>query len=283
MTDYNSLSSIREYSKYRLLIKEVLMNYKKYNRDAWDKRVALGDKWTRTISSDDVDKARSGELKIVLTPTKLIPRSWFPDNLNGVKILALASGGGQQGPVLAAAGADVTVFDNSKKQLEQDEYVAERDGLTINTVQGDMMDLSIFVDESFDIIVNPWSNCFVSDVNPVWHECHRILKPEGILMAGFGNPVDYIFDLKSMNEGKLIVRHSIPYADNKDLNEDELKSLVIDADEPLSFGHSLNDQIGGQLRAGFVLTDLYEDNSGENYPLDKYIDIGIATRAIKWK
>jgi len=29
----------------------------------------------------------------------------------------LASGGGQQGPVLAAAGAHVTVFDNSPRQL----------------------------------------------------------------------------------------------------------------------------------------------------------------------
>lgn len=56
--------------------------------------------------------------------TKSIPKNWFP-TLEGLKILCLASGGGQQGPILAAAGADVTVVDISQKQLEQDIYVAK--------------------------------------------------------------------------------------------------------------------------------------------------------------
>ncbi|MDQ0256328.1 2-polyprenyl-3-methyl-5-hydroxy-6-metoxy-1,4-benzoquinol methylase [Evansella vedderi] len=51
--------------------------------------------------------------------------------MEGLKILCLPSGGGQQGPILAAAGADVTVIDISKKQLEQDGKVAKRDGLTL--------------------------------------------------------------------------------------------------------------------------------------------------------
>jgi hypothetical protein len=54
--------------------------------------------------------------------------------LAGIEVLCLASGGGQQGPILAAAGAKVTVFDNSANQLVQDRLVADRDGLTIETV-----------------------------------------------------------------------------------------------------------------------------------------------------
>ncbi|MBJ6950298.1 SAM-dependent methyltransferase, partial [Vibrio cholerae] len=69
-----------------------------------------------------------------MTTEKSVPRDWFPKSLNGLKILCLASGGGHQAPVLAAAGADVTVTDISKKQLEQDEKVAKRDGLTLKTV-----------------------------------------------------------------------------------------------------------------------------------------------------
>jgi len=52
---------------------------------------------------------------------------------------------GQQGPILAAAGADATVFDNSPRQLQQDCQVAEREGLDLRTVEGDMRDLSCFM------------------------------------------------------------------------------------------------------------------------------------------
>ena len=75
-------------------------------------------------------------------------------------MLCLASGGGQQGPILAAAGAEVTVFDASEKQLAQDRLVAEREGLSLTTVQGDMADLSCFDDESFDFIFHPLLQLF---------------------------------------------------------------------------------------------------------------------------
>ena len=106
------------------------------------------------VSSEEVAEARKGNWKIILTPTKPIPQSWYPE-IKGCDVLCLASGGGQQGPIFAAAGANVTVFDNSPKQLERDRVVAERDNLQIKTVQGDMADLSVFADESFDLIIHP--------------------------------------------------------------------------------------------------------------------------------
>ncbi|MFP3360674.1 class I SAM-dependent methyltransferase, partial [Planococcus sp. SIMBA_143] len=79
---------------------------------------------------------------ITVTTEKPVPREWFPTTLKGVKILCLASGGGQQGPILSAAGAEVTVVDLSEKQLEQDRFVAERDHLQLTIEKGDMTDLS---------------------------------------------------------------------------------------------------------------------------------------------
>jgi 2-polyprenyl-3-methyl-5-hydroxy-6-metoxy-1,4-benzoquinol methylase len=108
-----------------------------------------GAKYTKTVSKEIIEKSKSGKWEITVTTDKPVPRNWFPKSLNGLKILCLASGGGQQGPVLAAAGADVTVTDISKKQLEQDEFVAKRDGLNLKTAQGDMSDLSDFNDEYF--------------------------------------------------------------------------------------------------------------------------------------
>src|SRR5512137_2653648 len=165
-----------------------------YNSAAWDKAVERQSEWTIPVSPALIAAARGGEWQIVLTPTKPVPAGWFPP-LAGADVLCLASGGGQQGPILAAAGAHVTVFDNSPRQLAQDRLVAEREGLAIRTVEGDMADLSAFDDASFDLIVHPVSNIFAQDVLPVWREAYRVLRPGGVLLAGFSNPINYIFDL----------------------------------------------------------------------------------------
>src|SRR5690606_26725418 len=136
------------------------MDILSHNRKAWDKEVESGNPWTVPVPSEQVSAARRGEWQVVLTPTKPVPRGWFPQDLNGVDVLGLASGGGQQGPILAAAGARVTVLDNSPNQLARDRMVAERDGLDLRLVLGDMANLGEFPDESFTLIFNPVSTCF---------------------------------------------------------------------------------------------------------------------------
>src|ERR671912_770153 len=113
------------------------MDVRDYNRGAWDRQVETGNDWTRPVGPEVIEAARRGRWSVLLTETKPTPREWFPAEMTGVEVLCLASGGGQQGPVLAAAGARVTVFDNSPAQLARDREVAARDGLTITTVEGD--------------------------------------------------------------------------------------------------------------------------------------------------
>jgi SAM-dependent methyltransferase len=250
-----------------------------HNRGAWDQEVLHRNDWTIPVDSAQVERARQGDWSVVLTPNKPVPRAWFPD-LRGAHVLCLASGGGQQGPLLAAAGAAVTVFDNSPRQLGQDRLVAERDGLEIVTVLGDMADLSCFTDGSFDLIVHPCSNCFSETVRPVWRECHRVLRPGGALLAGFANPLLFCFDKdRETQEGVLELRYPVPYSDVTSLSDAE--RALIDSDEPLCFGHSLEDQIGGQLDAGFVLTALYEDVHQEGDVSVAYFPGFLATRAVK--
>ena len=117
-----------------------------HNRAAWDREVDRGNEWTRPVGPDVIARARAGDWSVVLIGYEPVPRGWFPADLAGVAVLCLASGGGQQGPVLAAAGADVTVFDNSPRQLGRDDEVAARDGLAVRTVLGDMRDLGAFAD-----------------------------------------------------------------------------------------------------------------------------------------
>ena len=254
------------------------MDIRDYNRRAWNRQVERGNRWTVPVAPEVTAAARRGEWQIVLTPTRPVPRDWFPA-LPGRDVLCLASGGGQQGPNLAAAGARVTVLDNSPRQLDRDRMVAERDGLDITTVEGDMADLSAFPPASFDLVVHPTSNTFVPDVRPVWREVHRVLRPGGALMAGFTNPMVYIFDLPKFEQGVLEVRHRLPYSDLESLTDEERDRL---AGEPLEWSHTLEAQIGGQLDAGLLLAGFYEDHSGDaDDPLDRYMPTFIATRAVK--
>ncbi|MFC2030860.1 class I SAM-dependent methyltransferase [Chloroflexota bacterium] len=258
------------------------MNVREYNRWAWNRQVDTGNRWTVPIDSHVVDAARAGRWEILLTPNKPVPRSWFPV-LAGQDLLCLASGGGQQGPILAAAGANVTVYDNSPGQLEQDRTVAAREGLCIRTVEGDMADLGQLAGGSFDLIVHPVSNVFVPDVRPVWKEAHRVLRPGGALLAGFTNPALYLFDLElAERTGVLQVKYRLPYSDVDSLSPEQRQQYA-DEGTPLEFSHTLGAQIGGQIDAGFAITGFYEDaDSDEEWDiLGKYMNTFAATRAVK--
>ena len=252
------------------------MDIVKHNKSAWDNYVEKKDRWTIPATDKEIEDARIGKWGIVLTPKKKVPKEWFPQ-LKGLKVLGLASGGGQQGPILSTLGADVTIFDNSDKQLEQDNKISNKFNLGIKTVQGDMRDLSDFEDNTFDLIFNPCSIVFVDDVLPVWKECYRVLKPGGVLMTGLINPI--IFQLDDEN---LQLIYEQPFSDLHSLPKEKLEKLKND-NEPLVFGHSLSDQIGGQLDAGFTITSMFEDFWDVENKMNQFLPSFIATRAVKSK
>ncbi len=250
----------------------------KHNKNAWNNEVSRGNMWTIPVTSEEVAAAKNGKAEFLLTPEIFVPKEWYMP-VSGKRLLLLASGGGQQGPLFAALGAEVTVFDNSDAQLNQDRMVAERDNLIINTVQGDMKDLSVFEDESFDMVFHPVSNCFVDDVAPVWQESFRVLKKGGNMIAGIANPIIYMFDMEEYDRGNLAVKYKIPYADTTHLSEAELQKRIAN-NETLEYGHSLDAQLGGMVRAGFHIVDFFEDGDDGDL-LDKYIKTFMAVRL--WK
>ncbi|HEX8290664.1 MAG TPA: class I SAM-dependent methyltransferase [Pyrinomonadaceae bacterium] len=256
------------------------MDILEHQRRAWDRQVGLGNEWTRPVGPEVIEEARRGRWAVKLTEQRSVPREWFPAELAGLEVLCLASGGGQQAPIFAAAGARVSVLDNSPAQLAQDRAVAAREGLDLQTFEGDMADLSRFRDGSFDLVFHPVSNLFAADVRPVWREAFRVLRRGGLLLAGFLNPALFIFGSEE-TEGheRLEVRYPLPYSDLEHLAEAERERLLA-AGEPFEFGHTLEDQVGGQLDAGFLLTGLYEDRHRQ-MRVAEFMPTYVATRALK--
>ena len=263
-------------------------SYTEKNSKAIDMWVDEGWEWSIPISHDTFIKAQNGDWQVVLTPIKSVPKEWFApyykdsklSKLNGAKLLGLASGGGQQMPVFAALGADCTILDYSERQLEQEKLVAERENYNINIVKADMTKRLPFNDNYFDIIFHPVSNCYVEDVYHVWNECYRVLKHGGLLIAGMGNSVGYLLNSDEGDENnQLVITNKFPV---NPLKDPELYAKYSAPDDSLEFSHTLEEQIGGQLKAGFILTDLYEDLDTGSLLSQKYnFPEYIATRAVK--
>ncbi len=248
-----------------------------FNMAAWDKVADAGDRYYRAMTPEQVQAARDGHWRIRITPTKAVPKEWL-EAVMDKKILLLAAGGGQQSPILAALGAKVTVFDLSERQLERDIEIAAREGFKIETASGDMADLSMFANETFDIVLNPCSVCYSPNVVPIWREVSRVLKHGGTFMTGVINPLYYVFDAAQMDRGEFRVRHKIPYSD-ADLGKEQ-RELLGD-DRPREFGHSLSDLIGSQIEAGFQMIGFYEDGWGDGDKLSTHISTFVATRCRK--
>ena len=250
----------------------MMKSYQEENSRIIDSWCEGGWEWGRPISHEQYEKAVSGEWDVLLTPTKPVPHEWFGE-LRGKRVLGLASGGGQQIPIFSALGAACTLLDYSAKQCESDRMVAEREGYAVEILRADMTKPLPFADESFDLIFHPVSNCYVEEVEPIFRECYRVLKKGGALLGGYDIGINYLFD-----EEEKTVTYSLPFNPLKDpvLYEKSVKN-----DWGIQFSHTMEEQLRGQLRAGFRLADLYEDTNGLGNLHDHGAPSFLAVRAVK--
>lgn len=257
------------------------MDYLSFNQNRWN-RVSRkrGNPYTLPLTPEEFSQAMNEELKVALTVGKAVPKEWF-QKAPGKKILGLACGGGQQGPIFAGKGYETTVMDFSEEQLAKDRMVAKRENLEIQTVQADMTKPFPFEDSCFDIIFCPVSNVYIENLNNMWGECHRVLNEGGLLMVGYMNPWIYMYDGDDVwdhPEKELTLKYSLPF--NSRALEAEGR-IEIDPEYGYEFSHSLEEQIAGQLRAGFAMVDFYESKDIRNR-LSNYGSDYIANLCIKW-
>jgi 2-polyprenyl-3-methyl-5-hydroxy-6-metoxy-1,4-benzoquinol methylase len=72
--------------------------------------------------------------------------------LRGARVLALASGGGWDAVIFARLGAETTLFDISRRQLQTVRRLARQARVRIRFVRGNMKDLSALADGSYDVV-----------------------------------------------------------------------------------------------------------------------------------
>ena len=245
------------------------MDYQDINAETISKWIKDGWAWGIPIDSETYQKALAGQWDVKLTPKKNVPHSWF-GALEGKRLLGLASGGGQQIPIFSALGAECTVLDYNDMQLESERIVSKKEGYKVDIVKADMSKPLPFSNACFDIIFCPPSLCYIEKVEPLLNECARILKDNGILTITFENGINYITDVNDESR----IAQSLPFNPLQD------PSLFREEDG-MQFSHSITEQIGGVVKAGFIITDLYEDTNGYGLLDELNIPSFIAVRAIK--
>ncbi len=209
-------------------------DYVTLNQERWNR---VHNDYTEPYTHEELMNLKDQPISVSLTVGKLVPESWF-EKTEGKRVLGLACGGGQQGPIFALHDYDVTIMDFSKSQLEKDEMVASRDNLKIKTILGDMTKPFPFEDETFDIVFNPVSNVYIEDLENMYREASRVLKQGGFLMVGFMNPWIYMYDADVVWDRpaeELLLKYSLPFNSRK-LEEGKIK---INPEYGYEFSHTL--------------------------------------------
>lgn len=244
-----------------------------YNRERWNALVRANALFTRPALYLDVTAAR-----------QKIDSEGLLGELAGKRVLCLAGGGGQQSVAFALLGTQVTVYDLSDAQLERDQEAAAHYGVSIETVQGDMRDLSHFADNSFDIVWHPYSINFVPEIDRVFGEVARVLRNRGLYHLHFTNPFFSGLTEHDWNGQGYSLKHS--YVDGAEItyeDQDWVYSRSGNAGEaippPREFRHTLSTVVNGLVAHGFVIRhlsdtmDLSYDEQAEPGTWDHFVAV----------
>lgn len=224
------------------------MNYRNQNRRAWDHLAAENSQFTRVATDEECAQP-------LLT---LDTRGWLPGSVRGLDVLCLASGGGWQSILYASAGANVTVVDLSSRMLRLDEREAERRRLSVRTIQASMDDLHELHDESFDIVHQPVSSCYVPRIADVYREIARVLRQNGLYISQHKQPTSLqISDRTSRNQYILGIEYyqTSPLPSTADTSYREAGAT--------EYLHRWEQLVGELCRAGFVIEDLVEPSRAD--------------------
>ena len=225
------------------------MGMKEHNQRAWDRMAVSGHRFSQPAS--DAEFA---------DPLKTIdPLGWYGESLRAWDVLCLAAGGGRQGPLYAAAGANVTVVDISLEQLAIDRTVAAERGIELKTVQTSMDELSMFDDSQFDLVIQPVSTCYLPCLSKMIREIGRVVRAGGLYVSQHKSPLNLQASLQPGPRGLYEIERP-PRSQRPSINHAPGRLRESGTAE---FSHSLEAILGGICAVGFVIESFVEPQHGD--------------------
>jgi ubiquinone/menaquinone biosynthesis C-methylase UbiE len=221
---------------------------KAYNKSAWDTRARSGCRFSNSAPPSEYEKAARA----------LADNPWLPNNISGLQVLNLASGGGGQSGLFASLGAKVSVVDISHEMLENDRELARERGFDIRVIEASMDHLPMLHNAEFDLVTHPVSTCYLPNLQNVFDEVARVSKPGATYISHHKQPASMQASADPVNgHYQLIERYSfkgpLPPVTGKMHREDGT----------LEFLHTLQDLLGGLCQAGFYIDDFREADHAE--------------------
>jgi len=168
--------------------------------------------------------------------------------VEGARVLDLGCGSGHNAVTLAQQGAKVIAVDPSAACLARARERAERAEVRVELHQGGLAELAFLRSDSVDAALSVMALASVYDVDRVFRQVHRVLKPQAPFVCSFPHPAFAMFDPTAADP--LRVAH--PYDQSAPLTWDLGPDVV--TDHPRTVGElftALN-------RASFLVDQLLE-------------------------
>lgn len=214
-------------------------------KQEWDK-TAVSD-WYMGYRKDNV------VLKIIQEPESLFHPNTFSllkkyiSDFRGRHILVPSSGDNRAVFAFAALGADVTSCDISEKQIELAERTAKKHNLSIQFQIENTMKLDGISNESYDFVyTSEGVHVWIDDLNGMYQNIWRVLKPDGIYINYEIHPIVRPFDY---SDGK---------PKDKDIIVQNDYDIIGPFDDGLIYHWRTMDILNAVATSGFVLLQLEE-------------------------
>src|SRR3954447_19544140 len=163
-------------------------------------------------------------------------------DLKGKRVVELGCGGAQCSIAFAKQGATAIGIDFSAEQLAFARRLCEREEVRVELRQGDLADLAFLRADSIDLVFSAYTFGYVEDLNRVFRQVHRVLKPNAPLVFSLPHPAYDMID-DDDPEQPLLVRRS--YFDRSPIDYSWNGISFTD------YHHTISDLYMGLFRAGY--------------------------------
>jgi ubiquinone/menaquinone biosynthesis C-methylase UbiE len=118
-------------------------------------------------------------------------------------VLELGCGAGQASIAMAKQGAKVIAVDADPGRIEQTRNNADREEVRVELHQSDLAEIPFVRADSIDVVLSIYALANVDDVDRVFRQVHRVLRPEHALVFSLPHPAFAMVDPASSDPMRL--------------------------------------------------------------------------------